>query len=55
MPGTVTATCTFIRVDVPGIVCERDRKVSRIALNGFYFTICYQVNIRMPADLDQFR
>jgi hypothetical protein len=55
MSGTVTATCTFIRVNISGVVGKRDRKVSRFTFYGFYFTVGYQVDVQMPADLDQFR
>ena len=54
MPGTVPAACTFVRVNISGMVCERDGKVPRIALNGFDFAVCDQIDVQMPADLDQF-
>ncbi len=55
MPGTIPATGTFVRINIPGIICKRDCKITWITLYGFYFTVCNQVDIQMPADLDQFR
>ncbi len=55
MSGTITAARTFIRINVPGIICERDRKIPWITVYGFDFTVCYQFDVQMPADLDQFR
>jgi len=55
MHGAVTAPGAFVRVNVSGMVCECGSKVPWFTLNGLYFTVGYQIDIQMPADLDQFR
>jgi len=55
MHGAVTAPGAFVRVNVSGIVCERSSKIPWITFDGFYFAVGYQIDIQMPADLDQFR
>jgi hypothetical protein len=45
MYGTYPATRTFIRVNVAGVVDQRNSKIAWVALNGFYLTICDQVYV----------
>jgi hypothetical protein len=54
MPGAVAAAGALDRINVTGMFGESDGEISRLTFNGFYFTVCYQVDVQMPADLDQF-
>ena len=54
MPGAITAARTGAKVDIAGVIGKGDFKVTGFARNAFHFTAGYQVDIRMPADLDQF-
>jgi len=55
MHGAVTAPGAFFKVNISWMVGERGSKVPWITLNGLYFAVGYQIDIQMPADLDQFR
>jgi hypothetical protein len=54
MPGAVAAASALDWINIARMFGEGDGKISRITFNGFNFTVCYQIDIRMPADLDQF-
>jgi len=40
--------------DVPGVLDQRDPEVSRFAFDTVNFSMCQDLYVRMPADLDQF-
>jgi hypothetical protein len=54
MPGTFPASRTCDRINITGMVDKGDRKISRLPFDGFYFTIGDDIDVQMPADLDQF-
>ena len=54
MPGAVSAASALGWINVAGIFCDGDGKISWFTFNGFNFTVSDQIDIRMPADLDQF-
>ena len=54
MPGTIAAARTLIKVNVTGFIGQSNRKVPWFTVNTFYLTVCNQVDVDMPADLDQF-
>jgi hypothetical protein len=52
---TVPAGDTLVHIDITGLLDDLDGKIALVALNGFDFRTCHQLDIDMPADLDQFR
>jgi len=54
MSGTLSAPGTFHRINISGVVDQRDLEISRLTLHAFDFTAHHQIDIYMPADLDQF-
>lgn len=53
--STVSTGGTFGFIDIPGCLVEGDPKITLRSLNLFYFRTSNEVDIQMPADLDQFR
>jgi hypothetical protein len=54
MPGAVATAGALDRINIARMFGDGNGKISRLTFNGFNFTVCYQVDIQMPADLDQF-
>jgi len=54
MPGTIATTGAFIRIDKPRFVGQCDCKIPWFTPNCLDFRVCDQVDVQMPADLDQF-
>jgi hypothetical protein len=52
---TISTGSTLVDIDIPRLLVKRYRKVSFGTLDIFYFGIGNQIDIDMPADLDQFR
>jgi hypothetical protein len=46
---------TFVRVHITGMLQNADLKIARFPLKGGDFRKCEQLNVDVPADLDQFR
>lgn len=46
---------TFLFVNIPGLAGNFDLEISGRPLNFTYFTERFQLDVQMPADLDQFR
>ena len=53
--GTLAATGAFVRVDEAGFLVNFCRKISRFSVKFHQFRIGEQLDVEMPADLDQFR
>jgi hypothetical protein len=53
--GAGPATGAFFFDDIPGLSDKGHMKVPRLASNTFYFGIGKDLDVGMPADLDQFR
>ena len=51
----VTARCTLGFVDISGIFSDGNLKISPGPLHVLDFSTGNQINVQMPADLDQFR
>jgi hypothetical protein len=52
--GTVTATGAFGGIDVPGLFGDEGLEIALRAFNFINFSACDQIDVEMPADLDQF-
>jgi len=44
-----------VRVDASRLFLDLDFEVSGFAFDGFQIRVCDQLDVQMPADLDQFR
>jgi hypothetical protein len=53
--GTIAAGSTLVRVNIAGFLMKGDLKISLRAFKCFNFRTRDQVDVQMPADLDQFR
>jgi hypothetical protein len=51
----VSTTGAFVDINVSGLFAETDLQVSLFPLDGFYSGARMDLNIDVPADLDQFR
>ena len=54
MPGTFSTPGTFNRIDVPGVIDQRNLKIPGFTLKALDFTAGNQIYVHVPADLDQF-
>jgi hypothetical protein len=54
MTGAFPAARAFNRINIPGVVYKGDGKISEFSFNRFNFAVGDDINIQMPADLDQF-
>ena len=54
MPGALATSRTLDWIDVPRMVDQGNRKISRLPFDGFDFTVGDDIDVQMPADLDQF-
>ena len=52
---TVPAAGTFRKVYKTRLLVNRGCKISWIAIKCFDFRVCNELNVQVPADLDQFR
>ena len=52
--GTDPACDTFIHVHIAGTFTDSYSKISRLTLDGFHIRQGDEVDVQMPADLDQF-
>ena len=54
VPGAFPAARAFDWINVPGMIDQGDGKISGFPFNRFDFTIGDDIDVQMPADLDQF-
>ena len=54
MPGALTAARAGHRIDIPWTVGEGCCKITWLACKGFDLAAGNQLDVRVPADLDQF-
>jgi hypothetical protein len=53
--GTVSTSCTFIRINIACLLVYPDLEVSFLPVYVLYLRQGKYLNIQVPADLDQFR
>ena len=51
----VRATRAFVFENISGLFCQRDLEISRLPIYAINFRVGEDFDVRMPADLDQFR
>ncbi len=54
VPGAFPAARAFDWIDVPGMVDQGDGKIPGLSFNRFDFAVGDDIDVQMPADLDQF-
>jgi len=53
--GAFPTTRALDRVYITRMAGQSDLEISRLSFNVFHFTVCDDVYVQVPADLDQFR
>jgi hypothetical protein len=52
--GAISTPCAFIKINVPGFLPDVDFEVTLFSFDAFYRGAGVNLDIDMPADLDQF-
>jgi hypothetical protein len=55
MLGTFPTACALYRIYITGVAGQSDFEIPRSPINTLHFAVGDDIDVQVPADLDQFR